>query len=369
MSRYAAEQTYDRVAVLRMTGATGLAVRLVIGWIYWGGGTRRFIYAPQKLNPHAHSWMANKLQGGMPGAVLGIGHLVSTILHHPALVYWLLVLISVVELVSGLGLILGVFTRLSAMLSIGLSISLMLVFGWQGATCVDEWTMASATFAMGCTVFATGAGLWSVDSWLMKRRPQLMDAGWFRWLGSAPLRARELEGWGKGLGIVAILFTLVFYNYYRGSIFTPFHSGPVSPGKHHISLSQGSLAPNGRLKVFVYLDGGTPAVPSHIVKVMVNGPNGTVETWSGEALEKAAEGHIHNIYEYNKFGPGLFGIKAKMGAKAWVTLSPAQPVHLTAGQYTIIFQNINGKKFKTVVTLPQDLAGAASLSMLLTRPD
>jgi len=352
MSRYAADQTYDRMTVLRMMGAAVLAVRFVIGWIYWGGGTRRFIYAPQKLDPHAHSWMANKLQGGMPGAVLGVGHIVSAILHHPALVYWLLVLVSAAELICGLGLILGVLTRLNAMVSMALSVSLMLLFGWQGATCIDEWTMASATFAMGCTVLATGAGLWSVDSWLMKRNPDLADANWFRWLGSAPLTAREIEGWGKGLGMIAIVFVLVFYNYYRGSIFTPFHGGPVSAGKHHISLSNGRLSPDGQLKVFAYLDGGTPAVPSHIIRVTVNGPSGMVETWSGEALQNAAKGHIQNVYEYNKFRSGLFGIKAKMGAKAWITLQPAQPVQLIEGQYTIIFQNINGKEFKTQTTLP-----------------
>jgi thiosulfate dehydrogenase [quinone] large subunit len=128
--------------------------------------------------------MANKLQGGMPGAVLGLGHVLSHILHHPALVYWLLVLVSAAELLSGLGLILGVMTRLSAMVSIALSVSLMLVFGWQGATCIDEWTMASATFAMACTVFATGSGTWAVDGWLMRKNPQLANAGWFRWFGS-----------------------------------------------------------------------------------------------------------------------------------------------------------------------------------------
>ena len=63
MSRQVAEQNYDRAAVLGVVGAVTLAVRLILGWIYWGGGSRRFIYAPQKLNPHAHSWMANKLQG------------------------------------------------------------------------------------------------------------------------------------------------------------------------------------------------------------------------------------------------------------------------------------------------------------------
>ena len=351
MSRYAAESSYDQATVFRMSGAAVLAVRFILGWIYWGGGTRRFIYAPQKLDPHAHSWMANKLQGGMPGAVLGVNHVLSAILHHPALVYWLLVLVSAAELLSGLGLILGALTRLSAIVSIALSVSLMLVFGWQGATCIDEWTMASATFAMGCTIFAAGSGVWSLDAWLLRRNPSLATAGWFRWFGSAPFSAREIEGWGKGLAIVAALFTLVFYNYYRGSIFSKFHSGPVSAGKHHISLSQAQIGKDGRVKVLAYLNGGTPAVPSHVVKVVVQGPQGVVESWKGAALEKASKGHIDNIYRYNKFTPGLYGLKAKMGAKAWITLRPQHAATLAPGHYTVIFENINGKKFKTGASL------------------
>ena len=44
-------------------------------FVYWGGSStraaaRRFIYAPAKLDPHAASWMANKFQSAMPGALL-----------------------------------------------------------------------------------------------------------------------------------------------------------------------------------------------------------------------------------------------------------------------------------------------------------
>ncbi|MHB1567334.1 MAG: TQO small subunit DoxD [Acidiferrobacter sp.] len=359
MSRHAAEQTYDRTALLRLMGAVTLAVRLILGWIYWGGGTRRFIYAPQKLNPHAHSWMANKLQAGMPGAVLGLSHVVSAILHNPGLTYGLLVFITAVELLSGLGLIVGLLTRLSAIMSLGLSVSLMLIFGWQGATCIDEWTMAVSTFAMASTVLVAGAGVWSIDGWLMKKNPRLADAGWFRWLGSAPLTARQLESWGKGLGIVAILFTLVTYNYYRGSIFTPFHGGPVSPSKHHISLSHGTLSKNtGAVRVLAYLDGGTPAAPSHVIKVVVMGPAGVVvEQWAGSALQEAARGHIHNLYAYNTFAPGLYGLKAKMGAKAWIDLPGLLKKPLVSDHYQIIFENINGREFKAAADVGGLLTG------------
>jgi thiosulfate dehydrogenase [quinone] large subunit len=41
------------------------------------------------------------------------------------------------------------------LVSIGLSIVLMLMFGWQGATCIDEWTMAASNLAMGATLIAS----------------------------------------------------------------------------------------------------------------------------------------------------------------------------------------------------------------------
>ena len=47
-----------------------LSVQVIQGFIYWGGGSRRFIYAPAKLDPSQPSWMANKLQAAMPGALV-----------------------------------------------------------------------------------------------------------------------------------------------------------------------------------------------------------------------------------------------------------------------------------------------------------
>jgi hypothetical protein len=44
-----------RIAALAM-----LSTRIIQGFIYWGGGSRRFIYAPAKLNPDAPTWVANK---------------------------------------------------------------------------------------------------------------------------------------------------------------------------------------------------------------------------------------------------------------------------------------------------------------------
>jgi thiosulfate dehydrogenase [quinone] large subunit len=70
-----------RTAALAM-----LSVRIIQGFIYWGGGSRRFIYAPSKLNPDAHTWMTNKFQSAMPGALFGTDHVIRFMLQH----FWLL---------------------------------------------------------------------------------------------------------------------------------------------------------------------------------------------------------------------------------------------------------------------------------------
>src|SRR5262249_60634749 len=93
----ALDEPYWRNAAIAL-----LSVRVVQGFIYWGGGSRRFIYAPQKLDPDAHSWMANKFQSAMPGALLGTDQLIAFLLPHFWLLYPAIILFSLAELVAGL---------------------------------------------------------------------------------------------------------------------------------------------------------------------------------------------------------------------------------------------------------------------------
>jgi thiosulfate dehydrogenase (quinone) len=39
----------------RIAAIALLSIRFMQGFIYWGGGSRRFIYAPSKLDPSAPS--------------------------------------------------------------------------------------------------------------------------------------------------------------------------------------------------------------------------------------------------------------------------------------------------------------------------
>src|SRR6201998_2684222 len=142
----------------RIAAIALLSTRFIQGFIYWGGGSRRFIYAPSKLDPSAHSWMANKFQTAMPGALLGTDHLISFMLTHFYLLYAGVILFSAAELFVGAMLMTGLLTRLAALVSMGFSVLLMAMFGWQGATCIDEWTMAACNLAVGATLLLGGRG-------------------------------------------------------------------------------------------------------------------------------------------------------------------------------------------------------------------
>jgi thiosulfate dehydrogenase [quinone] large subunit len=339
-----------RVAALAL-----LSVRFMQGFIYWGGGSRRFIYAPFKLDPHAASWMANKFQSAMPGALLGTDHIIAFLLHHFDLLYTALILFSAGELIAGVFLMAGFLTRAAALASIGFSIVLMLMFGWQGATCIDEWTMAASNLAMGATLMLAGGGAFSIDNALLRRRPALAGRGWFRWMGGAlplPLPDRRFAILALAVFASAVVFNVATYSYYRGSVVTEFHGGPVSPARHHLALADGAVLPDGSVRFHAYLDGGTPATPSNIMAAALLAQDGSVlERWDGVALSHLPPSRIANDFAYNRFTLGSFGLSAKMGAEATITLPStvtAAP-DLSGKSATLRLRTVNGNSFELPV--------------------
>src|ERR1700676_4713076 len=213
----------SKADALRIAALGLLSIRFIQGFIYWGGGSRRFISAPAKLDPNAASWMANKFQSAMPGALLGTGHIIAFLLHHFYLLYASLILFSAAELITGLCLMTGLLTRLAALTSIGLSVVLMLMFGWQGATCIDEWTMAACNLAIGATLMLAGSGAFSLDDALLARKPTLAERGWFRLMSGAlpfPMRGGTFEKLALAVFAATVVFNVATYNYYRGSVIT-----------------------------------------------------------------------------------------------------------------------------------------------------
>jgi thiosulfate dehydrogenase [quinone] large subunit len=340
---------------LRIAALALLSIRFIQGFVYWGGGSRRFIYAPAKLDPNAASWMANKFQSALPGALLGTDHIIAFLLHHFYFLYASLILFSAAELITGLCLMIGLLTRMAALTSIGLSVVLMLMFGWQGATCIDEWTMAACNLAMGATLMLGGSGAFSLDNALLARKPELVKHRWFRWMSGAlplPIRAGSFQKLALAVFAATVVFNVATYNYYRGSVITAFHGGPVSPSKHHLSLTDGVVLPNGAVRFHAYLDGGTPAAPSNVMTATLKSVDGTVmEQWDGSDLSRLPTSSIANEFDYNRFAPGPFGLRAQMGAMATITLpaTNAPKIGAIRGAATLELRTVNGNTFSVAV--------------------
>lgn len=340
----------------KIIGLIILAIRFVQGFIFWGGGSRRFIYAPQKLDPDSSMWLANKLQSAMPGALLGLSHAISFLLHHFVLLYIAIILFSLAELLSGLALIIGFFTRTAGLITALISFFLMLLFGWEGSTCLDEWTMAISNFAMGLTLALSGSSIYSVDAWLLRRHPRLATDWWFTETASGYWPFTKVRRLSLFCFVTVVFFALVTYNYYRGSIYSPYHSGPVSPIIHNIALQNGVVKSDGSITFHAYVNEGNTSIPSHIMRIELRNANkDEVEVWDGIQLGGLTTKAIDNDYIYNRFTTDQYGLVAPVSASATISL-PAinNNIMLSPGHYQLVIYTISGRRFElTLAFKPQ----------------
>ena len=176
-----------------------------------------------------------------------------------------------------------------------------------------------------------------------------------------PIGARATRALAGGLALTTIAFTVGFYDYYRGSVVTPFHGGPVSPAEHHLVLSAGRLAADGEVSVHAYVDGGTSAVPAHLMSVSLRDGAGRVVEASGfRCLSRAARGAIKNSFAYQRFSTDRFGITAALGAASEIALPPARHgLSLASGRYRLVVTDVDGHDFGAVLELPPGSAAAA----------
>ncbi len=127
---------------------------------------------------------------------------------------------------------------------------------------------------------------------------------------------------------------------------TPYHKGPVGAAAHHFTLSDATLLSDGGVRFAVYLDGGTPAVPAHIMKVEVFGPDGAaLATWDWQALSALPPTAIANDFAYNRFKPAAYGLEAGVGARAVVTLPPPADADAARAGAEVRITDVDGKTF------------------------
>lgn len=341
----------SNLAMWQLLGAAAFSTRLVLGWIYWGGASRRFIYAPAKLDPHSPAYLANKLVHAAPGAAFGIGDIMHWLLGMPILLHVAIVAFSSLELVVGVGLIFGLGTRILSLAAIGLSITLMLIFGWMGTTCLDEWTMAAGSFAMSCMVMATGSGPWSIDN-LIRSRGCMQKKPWLAWVMSGPLPIGN-DGFfrlTRVLGILSFVFAVFFYGYNFDAIYSPLGKrvDAANPG---LALSNVAMTTN-ELSVQSYVNAGSDTQGLYIMQAELTAPGQAtpIFDYNAEALVQKGFVKIKNLYApWSSCKAVAFGLRCQLGSRAVLTFPvPTQHAALT-GHEVLTLTDVDGKKFSIAV--------------------
>ena len=257
------------------------------------------------------------------------------------------------ELAVGLGLMLGLLTRASGLVSVWLNVTLMLIFGWMGSTCLDEWTMAVSGVAMSSAVFLAGGGAWSLDERYIAPAGWARRLPWLAWICSGPLPADTAHRLALWLGGACIAFTVVTYHILFGAVVTPLHSR-TNFHRHDIALTHAALSTNGAVRFDAYVDAGPDTGAAYIVAAKLLDAAGAVAAqWDGAALAALPASAIRNDYSYawaSKFKLESIGFSGQTGARAVITLPPPSTGPVAPGQaYTLVLEAIDGSKWQAAV--------------------
>ncbi|MBZ9567893.1 TQO small subunit DoxD [Modicisalibacter tunisiensis] len=254
----------------------GVALRasaISMGFVFLMGGWRRFVNVPAKHDINTPASLASKLVEAAPGSP--IEPVIHWVLAHPVVAEWSIYAMSTAEVLVGLGLILGLLTRLAATGSALLNIALMLIFGWMGYECLDEWTMAALGFAISVSVMIHGADTYSLDHAL--KRDDF--SGVF---------TRNVC---LGLTVMSVIFTVGFYSYYFGI----FDFGKLtSTGSYHISVVE---SPGSAGQERLYVDAGPSSAFAYVTSItytLDGGSKKTVDASDIDVLKSHFEPWAHN---------------------------------------------------------------------------
>jgi thiosulfate dehydrogenase [quinone] large subunit len=332
-----------------------LGTRFVQGFIFWGGASRRLFYdfreidgvdLALKLDFHAPGFVAAKLTHALPGALWVQGPILAT-LSHPDLIFASVWLWTMVELAVGLALIFGLLTRLAAFASFWLNVALMLIFGWMGSTCLDEWTMAVSGVAMSSAVFLAGSGAYSLDERLGRTAWAQRKGGWLTWIASGPLPEDTLRKLALALASTCVAFTVLSYQTLFGAVVSPLHVR-TNCHRHHIALSHVSVSPQGGVQFAAYVDSGPDTGAAYIIAArLVDKTGAALATWDGAALAALPQSAIRNAYPYAwaaRFKTETIGFSGQTGARAAITL-PAT-ANVAEGEYRLVLEAISGAKWQ-----------------------
>lgn len=319
-------------------GIFTLALRLVVGWTYFSAFWRRLILE-NKLIPDIAGYIGEKFNHFLPNSI-GIRPLIEYLVSTPDVLWWAMVVFTLIEGIVGLLFILGFFTRLMSLGVLGLATGILLGSGWLGTTCLDEWQIGILGIAAGFTIFLSGGGKYSLDYVFEKKYALNRKIKWLSWFtsGTLPATTQLISRIAIAGAIVISVLTLYTNQEFHNGVWGPLHNKSVKP---KIEISNARLN-NQALSFDVFRVEGADVYGSFLIGITLKDSSGkTILEKNAEELANFPVQDIHNYY-VAKVAPGKHSLIIPLGSKATLTLNDTIIANLPKGKYEVVLTDISG---------------------------
>lgn len=326
-----------------LAGIFTLSLRLIVGWTYFSAFWRRLVLE-NKLIPDATGYIGEKFNHFLPNSI-GIKPIIEYLVSTPDLLWWAMVIFTLVEGIVGLLYMLGFFTRLMS-IGVFLAFGILLGSGWLGTTCLDEWQIGILGVSAGFTIFLSGGGKYSLDYLLL---PKLSKNKWLVWLtsGELPLSIKQFSKVAISGAVLLFILTLYTNQVFHNGIWGPLHNKSVKP---ELKISNAKIQED-ILTFKVYRIEGADVYGSFLIGITLKDENGkTILQKNGEELARFPLTRIKNDY-VAKVAPGKHSLIIPLGSKATLTIRSDVFMDLPKSDYELILTDISGITWKEKITV------------------
>ena len=327
-----------------LAGIFTLSLRLIVGWTYFSAFWRRLVLE-NKLIPDATGYIGEKFNHFLPNSI-GIKPIIEYLVSTPDLLWWAMVIFTLVEGIVGLLYMLGFFTRLMSIGVFSLAFGILLGSGWLGTTCLDEWQIGILGVSAGFAIFLSGGGKYSLDYLLL---PKLSKNKWLVWLtsGELPLSIKQFSKVAISGAVLLFILTLYTNQVFHNGIWGPLHNKSVKP---ELKISNAKIQED-ILTFKVYRIEGADVYGSFLIGITLKDENGkTILQKNGEELARFPLTRIKNDY-VAKVAPGKHSLIIPLGSKATLTIRSDVFMDLPKSDYELILTDISGITWKEKITV------------------
>ena len=327
-----------------LAGIFTLSLRLIVGWTYFSAFWRRLVLE-NKLIPDGTGYIGEKFNHFLPNSI-GIKPIIEYLVSTPDLLWWAMVIFTLVEGIVGLLYMLGFFTRLMSIGVFSLAFGILLGSGWLGTTCLDEWQIGILGVSAGFTIFLSGGGKYSLDYLLL---PKLSKNKWLIWLtsGELPLSIKQFSKVAISGAVLLFILTLYTNQVFHNGVWGPLHNKSV---KQKLEISNAKIQED-ILTFKVYRIEGADVYGSFLIGITLKDENGkTILQKNGEELARFPLTRIKNDY-VAKVAPGKHSLIIPLGSKATLTIRSDVFMDLPKGDYELILTDISGITWKEKVVI------------------